>query len=307
MDRPGNKAARLVRGRTDAAQRQGDVARDLLPMLRAMASAAAPGTRENLFAHRHLAELLVEENPWRASISAKQVLAVSPEDERAWAVLGLAQTLLGHYRFARTAYERALAKSPSNPWYAHNLGHLLDVALDQPEEALPWLRWAFERVPDSGEIAASYAHALARAGQLELARRILELHVPGPSREHARLLDWVDRGAPKGGRRSPDAQLAPRRPRRGLRAAQAALDAGLLHLPFTGQSRATAHRILQDALTQVPLAAAPSVQVYVAACAHAANVLEGHPLSTGEVAAPFRAKVGDVRAFHGALVAALDL
>lgn len=280
---------------------------DVLPRLARLARLADPASDDGVFAHRQLAELLVERHPWRAAIYARRAIAHAPHDDRAWAVLAFCQTLLGNFRCAATAYKQAIACAPANPWYAHNLGHLLDVALDEPEEALPWLRWAFERVPDSGEIAASYAHALARAGQLELARRILELHVPGPSREHARLLDWVDRGAPKGARRSPDAQLTPRRPRRGLRAAQAALDAGLLHLPFTGQSRATAHRILQDALTQVPLAAAPSVQVYVAACAHAANVLEGHPLSTGEVAAPFRAKVGDVRAFHGDLVAALGL
>jgi tetratricopeptide (TPR) repeat protein len=285
-------------------------------MLRAMATAAAPGTRESVFAHRHLAELLVEENPWRASISAKQVLAVNPEDEQAWAVLGLAQTLLGHYRFARTAYERALTKSPSNPWYAHNLGHLLDVALDQPEEALPWLRWAFERVPESGEIGASYAHALARAGHLELARRILELHVPGPSPEHARLLEWVDRGAPKttshpsravGLERQAATGTAPKRTRRGLKAAERALEAGMLHLPFSERGRACAQSILRDALWRIPLTAAPSTQTYVAACAHAANVLEGHSLSTGEVAAPFRAKVGEVRAFHGELVSALGL
>ncbi len=70
-----------------------------------------------------------------------------PDDDRAWAVLGFCQTLLGNYRYAAKAYRRAVHAAPKNPWYAHNLGHLLDVALDRVEEALPLLHIAYRSVP----------------------------------------------------------------------------------------------------------------------------------------------------------------
>ena len=89
----------------------------------------------------------------------------APADDGAWAVLGLAQSLLGNYRYAARAYERALALAPNNPWYAHNLGHLYDVALDRPQDALPLLAQATAAQPGEADIAASYAHALARSRQ----------------------------------------------------------------------------------------------------------------------------------------------
>jgi Flp pilus assembly protein TadD len=100
---------------------------DVLPMLHRLARTAKSGSEESIFAHRNLAELLVERDPWRAALHARKVLAHSEEDDRGWAMLGLCQTLLGNYRYAVTSYHRALARAPKNPWYAHNLGHLLDV------------------------------------------------------------------------------------------------------------------------------------------------------------------------------------
>src|SRR5450631_4397494 len=105
---------------------------DVLPMLHRLARLAGDGSDENIFAHLHLAELLVERDPWRAALHARRVLATRPDDDRGWAMLALCQTLLGHYRYAVVAYHRALKSAPSNPWYAHNLGHLLDVALGRP-------------------------------------------------------------------------------------------------------------------------------------------------------------------------------
>src|SRR5512146_974465 len=110
---------------------------EILPLLARLARAAAPESEPWIFAHRHLAELGVEHDPWRAALFARRVLALCPDDDGAWAVLGLAQSLLGHYRYATRAYERALQLAPNNPWYAHNLGHLYDVALDRPADALP--------------------------------------------------------------------------------------------------------------------------------------------------------------------------
>ncbi len=175
---------------------------DVLPLLHRLARTAKSGSEESAFAHRQLAELLVEREPWRATLHARHVLATSPDDERAWAALALSQTLLGNYRYAANAYARALRAAPKNPWYAHNLGHLLDVALDRPNEAVELLRSAFEgskrRAAPNSEIAASFVHALARTGAIDEAKRVLTQTMKrGGSREHAALLRWLDAGAPE--------------------------------------------------------------------------------------------------------------
>ena len=172
---------------------------DVLPMLHRLARTAVEGTEESVFAHRNLAELLVERDPWRAALHARKVLAHREGDDRGWAMLGLCQTLLGHYRYAVTAYHRALARAPKNPWYAHNLGHLLDVALGKAHEALPWLKSAYASAQNNPEIAASYAHALARAGELVEAKKVVTRAMKkSASREHAALLRWLEDGAPAG-------------------------------------------------------------------------------------------------------------
>src|SRR5580693_3234487 len=139
---------------------------DVLPLLHRLARTAPEGSDESVFAHRQLAELLVERHPWRATLHARRALAARPDDDRACAVLALCQTMLGNYRFAVSAYHRALVSAPKNPWYAHNLGHLLDVALARPADALFWLRTAYGGAGQNAEIASSFAHALARAGKL---------------------------------------------------------------------------------------------------------------------------------------------
>src|SRR5579872_940259 len=98
---------------------------DVLPLLHRLVRLADDGSEESSFANLHLAELLVERNPWRAALCARRVLAHRPEDDRGWATLALCQTLLGNYKFAVRAYHRALSSAPNNPWYSHNLGHLL--------------------------------------------------------------------------------------------------------------------------------------------------------------------------------------
>jgi hypothetical protein len=169
-------------------------------MLHRLVRTAPADSDESVFAHRQLAELIAPRHPWRAALYARRVVALRPTDDRGWAILAFAQTLLENYRFAASAYARALACSPKNPWYAHNLGHLLDVALDRPNEALPWLAAAFAAARDHVEVATSYAHALARAGELTLAKRILTRAMrstgTGPTREQAALWRWFERGAP---------------------------------------------------------------------------------------------------------------
>jgi tetratricopeptide (TPR) repeat protein len=170
---------------------------DVLPMLHRLTRLADEGSDDSLFANLHLAELLVERDPWRAALFARRVLAHRPEDDRGWATLALCQTFLGNYKFAVSAYHHALTSAPKNPWYAHNLGHLLDVALDRPMDAIGWLKRAYQSASDSGEVAASYAHALARVSRLAEARRVLTRAMKrGSSREHAALLRWLEQGAP---------------------------------------------------------------------------------------------------------------
>lgn len=191
---------------------------DVLPRLARLARLASPASDDGVFAHRQLAELLVERHPWRAATYARRALAHRGDDDRAWAVLAFCQTLLGNFRCAATAYKNAIASAPGNPWYAHNLGHLLDVALGSPQRALPWLRSAYGAKGDNSEIVASYVHALARAGHVAEARTVLERALERfESRELEALLRWLDQGAP-----SRDEA----RETRGLRSEPPTLDAG---------------------------------------------------------------------------------
>jgi tetratricopeptide (TPR) repeat protein len=170
-----------------------------VPLLHRLARTAAPGSDESVFAHRHLAELIAGRHPWRAALYARRVVSERPDDDRAWAVLALCQTLLGNYRYAAASYQRALACAPKNPWYAHNLGHLLDVALRRPNEALFWLKTAAAGAPNHSEIATSLAHALACAGKIGEAKKVLARAMKrSASREQAALWRWLEQGAPPG-------------------------------------------------------------------------------------------------------------
>lgn len=170
---------------------------ELLPMLAKLARNAEPESDAWLLAHRHLAELAVDRDPWRSAIFARRVVRCDPDDDGAWAVLGLAQTLLGNYRFAAASYRRAIALSPKNPWYAHNLGHLLDVALGRPRDALPLLEEAHRAEPREREIAASYAHALARSGKVAQAKKVFRRVIDkGATPDQMVLWRWLEQGAP---------------------------------------------------------------------------------------------------------------
>src|SRR4030088_164510 len=69
---------------------------DVLPMLHRLSRLADDGSDESLFANSHLAELLVERDPWRSALCARRVVAHRPNDDRVWAMLALCQTLLGN-------------------------------------------------------------------------------------------------------------------------------------------------------------------------------------------------------------------
>lgn len=159
----------------------------------------APGDSEPaLFAHRQLAELRLEVDPWQAALHLRRVLRGGAGDDSTHALMGLCQALLGNFAAAVASYRRALSLCPDNPWYRHNLGHLLDVGVGDSEAALRHLRVAQRIEGEEDEITASLAHCLARLGELDeaasFARRAVDL-APDKS-EHRRLRRWVDEGAP---------------------------------------------------------------------------------------------------------------
>ena len=186
-----------LRRRAEAAIRSSRRHRDALPVLERISQIAAEGSENALFADRHLAELLLEQHPWRAALHLRRLARHLRDDDVVHALMGLCQALLGNFHAAASAYRRALSLSIDNPWYHHNLGHLLDVALAQPQRALPHLRSAHELEPLEHEIAASLAHCLAGLGDLEEARALATdaLRADPKNRDHRSLVRWIDAGA----------------------------------------------------------------------------------------------------------------
>lgn len=174
----------------------GESALELVGTLVELAREAEPGSTVWRFAHRELALAVAQTDPWRASLVSRRLLELSPSDHVGWATLALSQSLLGNLAYAVRCYERAMALSPHQPRYAHNLGHLYDVALDDPHKALPLLERAHHAEPRCSHVAASYAHALGRVGRpaeaLGLLRRALR---DGATRDQAALLRWLEEQA----------------------------------------------------------------------------------------------------------------
>jgi hypothetical protein len=324
MDVTQPDSERLQRDVEGALQRALDPS-DVLPMLHRLSRAAAPGSEASVFAHRQLAELLIERHPWRAALHARRVLAMRVDDDRGWAILGACQAMLGNYRFAVAAYKRALESAPENPSYAHNLGHLLDVALERPREALPWLRVAYGVHAESAEAAASLCHALARAGEIEEARRVLDALSPrASSREHAALRRWLEQGAPvqralpplrppmftewskKTRVARPEGATGPRR-RRASSALDSALSRGLARLPVGATQRSRALALSRDAAPCLPATHDGDVQSLAAAIAYAIVFVDHVPLTQAEVAACFRVSASALRAQFKDLRLRLDL
>ena len=299
---------------------------DVLPRLARLARLAPEGSDDGVFAHQRLAELVVDRDPWRAALYIRRALAHRSFDDRPWAILAFCQTLLGNFRCAARAYERAIACAPTNPTYAHNLGHLLDVALGQPERAVPWLRAAHEAKRENTEIIASFAHALGRAGKLDEARSLVvralgalgALRANRGSRELEALLLWLDDGAPK---RARDGRAtssgAPRRPRREAPSKRLAreLERGLANLPLDARQRQRAMTLARDAVTPAAESGQsltrsrrdPDVAATAAAVAYAIVYIDHLPLSPAEVAAPFRVGVAELRGRFAELRAKLDI
>jgi Tfp pilus assembly protein PilF len=120
-----------------------------------------------------LAEFLVRTQPFRAANLARGVALQCHSDE-AWGLVGLAMTVMGHYRVAVKAFRRAIRLAPTHAGHLHNLGHVLDVGLGCSQSAIKYLELAHGNEPDVREIASSLAHAVARSGQRARALDILQ-------------------------------------------------------------------------------------------------------------------------------------
>ncbi len=284
----------------------------VLPLLHRLAARAESGSDECVFAHRQLAEVLLERDPWRAALHARRVTRMRPEDDRAWAALGLSQSLLGNHQYAIHALGRALGCAPENPWYAHNLGHTLDVALDKPREALEYLRRAYDRSGKNADVATSLAHALARAGKTRTAKALLARVLrQSPSPERRALMRWLDAGAQGRATVCGVVQLFASReppepprsePRRSYRrSVQTALRRGLARLPLDEAQRAAAANIAREATQRKPPADERAALGIAAAAAWAIISRDGIPLSQAEVAACFRTSASSLRQRLGAV------
>jgi len=319
---------------------------NVLPLLHRLARLADEESDDAFFAQLRLAELLVERHPWRSALHARRVIARRPGDDRGWATLALCHALLGNYRSAVACYRCALDKAPNNPWYAHNLGHLLDVALNRADEAAVTLSRAYRGAPQCGDVAASYAHALARTGRLAEARRVVKRVLKrNPSEEHAALLAWLEGGAPlEGDRTVPGvasvhtayakcsvARVVIRHPGDACARADEApssrfdpgldeiLARGLERLPLDARQRERARSLARDTsghLERTSGLHVPSrgrklsragAPALAAAVAYAMVFVDRVPLSQSEVAACFRVSVASLRARFGELRSHLDL
>src|SRR5579859_3130467 len=90
----------VLRRHIERALRRDDAPHEIVPMLERLQRVAHEGSDERSFADRRLAELLLETNPWRAAVHVRRLLDRAPNDDAAWALMGLAQALLGNHRFA---------------------------------------------------------------------------------------------------------------------------------------------------------------------------------------------------------------
>jgi tetratricopeptide (TPR) repeat protein len=204
-----------LRARIDDALRKERPRDEVMPLLERLLGQAQEHSELYVYGHRRSAELLLQTEPWRAALHLRRVIKTGAADDTSHALMGLCQALLGNFDSAVFHYERALVLEPSNAWYHHNLGHLLDVALNLPEAALSHLRRAHDAQPMEDEVTASLSHCLARIGQLPeaeaLAREALDL---SPDHEsHLSLLSWIRRGAPGGYLFSADQAFSGRDPR----------------------------------------------------------------------------------------------
>ncbi len=282
MSNADQDVARLIR-RAESALRRARSRREVEPLLHKILQLTGEGSEASIFAHRHLAELLLEENPWVAALHLRRVLDHRREDDVVHALMGLCHALLGNFGAAVAAYRRALARAPRNPWYHHNLGHLLDVALAQPSRALEHLVRAHEMEPLEDEITASLAHCRAMLRHLDEAKRLAReaIKVAPRNRDHQALLAWIEDGAPEAhtveitpGGRAPSSKR--RRDTADVegRAVLQALERGMREAGFSAAQLERARNLWADFRHQRRLRVGKP-EVYAAAVEYAISLVQG--------------------------------
>lgn len=219
---------KVLRHRVEQAIRASRPREQIVALLEELVAKADDNSDASRFARRQLAEVQLESSPWSAALHLRRLLAHSPDDDTAHALMGLCQALQGNHRMAVASFRRAVALSPNNPWYNHNLGHLLDVTLQAPGDAIVYLRKAHRAQPEQEEVGASLAHCLGRLGEcaeaITLTRTLLKRH---PHHDDLkRLLAWLEEGAPAhrarpSKRATPSVQAVAPMPRRRTRTAEA--------------------------------------------------------------------------------------
>ncbi len=285
---------KALRHRAEEALRASKPRAQIIRLLEEILARADDDSDASRFAHRQLAEIRLEESPWAAALHLRRVVAMSPDDDTAHALSGLCHALQCNYRMAVSAFRRAVALSPGNPWYNHNLGHLLDVALESPAEALTYLRKAHGARPEQEDVAASLAHCLGRLGQcgeaLTITRTLLRRH---PDHGDLRcLVTWLEQGAParsaakKGvAMGAPSLHAIPKQPR-GLRSApqpdETRLTTQLRRAGATDVEIARAQRIWRDFESATR---ARMCEVTAAAIDYALSRVDGASARQREVAA----------------------
>lgn len=176
---PGESTAtRRLREQVEQALATSQSRKVIEPLLERLVSIAPAASEAAVLGHRYLAEYRLQEHPWRALLHLKQVIAVHPDDDVAHAMSGLAHAMSANYRAAVASYRAATLAAPENPWYHHNLGHILDVALDRASAALPHLRTAYEILgAEEPEVTASIVHCLSQLGAPQKLEAIAILQV----------------------------------------------------------------------------------------------------------------------------------
>lgn len=146
-------------------------------------------------------------NPWTDALQAKSRIDKNPNDAEAWANLAFAQATLGNYHSAVKSYARALYFYPDDANMAHNLGHVLDVGLNQPDDGIQWFEHALRIEPANADFAVSYGHALGRCKRIGDAERALSC--AGDGQEAVKMRRWLAAGAPSALSRQSRAQRGP--------------------------------------------------------------------------------------------------
>jgi tetratricopeptide (TPR) repeat protein len=301
----------LLRRQLEEAVRAGRSKAFLLPQLERLVSIAPEGSEPWRFANRQLAELLLEQAPWRAALHARRVAINSPSDDAAHALLGLALALQTNYRAAIASYRRALAANPNNPWYAHNVGHLYDVALDLPRDGLAFLRLAHREEPSQDDVTASLAHCLARSGSLGEAKELAtELAARRPERaDFADLARWIADGALDRPVIAAPALLASIE--HGATAAepvaseQDSIEVLLDRAPLTDEQRERARRLWVDFESRGAREGSSPGRALAAAIEYAIHRVDGGNVTQRALAERYGVSVSAIRSRYSAIRAAL--